>query len=187
MDELNDYVFLSKEEINKMISVWDSNHLVNENLEFECVSASKKFTLTVVGTKHDLDDKMEYIVQEREFDPESKRFMYQYFLAEAVSTGSPLVLTEKILLSPFTSMLVDETSRLIGQGRLVHLQLQHNEAMSKYKGVPGLYAATCADPGYNKELFTKADNTYDTAIHIFRNLVYDAVIQYDGVRKGVGK
>lgn len=187
MDELNDYVFLSKEEINKMISVWDSDYLVNKDLECDFMSAAKKFTLIVVGIKRDPDNKMGYIVQEREFDPESRRFMYQYFLAEAVSTGSPLVLTEKILLRPFTSMLVEETSRLIGQGRLVHLQMQHNEAMSKYKGVPGVYAATCADPGYDKELFTKVANGYDDAIYKFRKLVYDAVIQYDGVRKGVGK
>lgn len=186
MDELNDYVFLSKEEINKLIAVWDSNKLVKENLECECMSAAKKFTLTVVGINHDPDDKTEYVVQEREFDPDSKRFMYQYFLAEAAGTEWPLVLTQKIQLSPFTSMLVEETSRLIGQGSLVHLQLTYHDAMSKYNGVPG-YVAACADPNYNKDLFTKAANTYDTAIHIFRNLVYDAVIQYDGVRKGVGK
>lgn len=183
MGELNDYVFLNKEEINKMISVWNSNQIVNEKQEFECLSTSKKFTLFVVGINRDPDDKLEYVVQEREFDPESKRFMYQYFLAESVGTEGPLVLTKNILLSPFTSMLIEETSRLIGQGSLVHLQLKHHEAMSKYKGVSELYAAACADPNYNKELFTRAANNYDTAIHIFRNLVYDAVMQYDGVRK----
>ena len=182
MDELNDYVFLSKEEINKLIAVWDSNKLVKENIEFTCMSAARKFTLTVVGTNRDPDNKMEYIVQEREFDPESKRFMYQYFLAEAVSTESPLVLIQKILLSPFTSMLVEETSRLIGQGSLVHLQLNHHEAVRKYKGVSELYVATCADPSYDKELFTKVANGYDDAIYKFRKLVYDAVIQYDGVK-----
>ena len=178
----NDYVFLSKEGINKTISVWGSSKLVNENLEFVCISAEKKFTLSVVGTKRELDNKMQYVVQEREFDPESRRFMYQYFLAEAVSDESPLVLTKEILLRPFTAMLIEETTRLIGQGSLVHLQLEHNEAMSKYKGVSGLYAAACVDPNYNKELFTKVANEYDNAIYKFRKLVYDAVMQYDGVK-----
>lgn len=183
MDELNDYVYLTMDEINKMISVWGSSKIVYENLEFECLSVTKKFTLSVIGTKpgqdKDLDDKMEYVVQEREFDPESKRFMYQYFLAEAVGTESPLVLTKKILLRPFTSMLIEETSRLIGQGDLVQLQLKHNEAVSKYKGVSGLYGAACTDPGYNKELFTKVANEYYDVIHRFRNLVYYVVTQYN--------
>ena len=56
MDELNDYVFLSKEEINKLIAVWDSNKLVKENIEFTCMSAARKFTLTVVGTNRDPDN-----------------------------------------------------------------------------------------------------------------------------------
>ena len=186
MDELNDYVFLSKEDINKMISVWVSDRLVYENLEFECLSAAKKFTISIIGTKpsqdKDLDDKMEYVVQEREFDPESKRFMYQYFLAESVGRSGPIILTKKILLRPFTSMLIDETSRLMGQWHIVRLQLDHNETLGNYNGVPKLYVAACTDTDYNKELFTKVANEYAAVIHKFRNLVYDAVMQYDGVK-----
>lgn len=181
MDELNDYAFLNKEEINSAISVWGSNRLVEENLEFECLSSAKKFTISVVGVRvhPDLDYKMEYVVQEREYDPESKRFMYQYFLGETVGTECPLVLTKKILIRPFTSMLIDETSRLIGQMHLVQLQIKHNEFMRKYQGFPDLYVATLANPGYSKELFTKVVKEYDSAIRKFRNLVYDVVMQYD--------
>lgn len=181
MDELNDYVFLTKEEINEMISVWGSNRLVEENLEFEYSSKAKKFTICVVGIKRDQmpDDKMEYVVQEREYDPESRRFMYQYFLGESNRTFSSCRLTKKILIRPFASMLIDETSRLIGQSHLVQLQINHNEAMLKYQGFPELYAATLADPGYSKELFTKVAKEYASAILKFRNLVYDVVMQYN--------
>lgn len=181
MDELNDYAFLNKEEINEMISVWGSNRLVEENLEFEYSSKAKKFTIRVVGIKQDQtpDGEMKYVVQEREYDPESKRFMYQYFLGESVGTEGPLVLTKKILIRPFTSMLIDETSRLIEQGHLVQFQIKHDEFMRQYQGFPELYAATLANPGYSKELFTKVANEYASAIRKFRNLVYDVVMQYN--------
>lgn len=181
MDELNDYVFLNKEEINKIISVWGSYKLIDENLEFECSSKAKKFTLSVVGIKVDPDiaGKMEYVVQEREYDPESGRFMYQYFLGESVGAEGPLVLTKEILLRPFPSMLIEETSRLIAQQKLVQIQIKYNEVLREYQGFTELYAATLANPGYNKELFTKVANEYDDAIHKFRNLVYDVVMQYN--------
>ena len=181
MDKLNDYVFLNMEEINEMLSVWGSNRLVEENLEFEYSSKAKRFTIRVVGIKRDQtpDGEMKYVVQEREYDPESKRFMYQYFLGESVGTEGPLVLTKKILIRPFTSMLIDETSRLIEQGHIVQFQIKHDEFMRQYQGFPELYVATLANPGYSKELFTKVANEYVDAIRKFRNLVYDVFMQYN--------
>ena len=178
MDELNDYVSLTMDEINKTIASVPYKDILLREMEYRFKTNDREFTLRIVGSNEKDEDTGYYVVVEAEYDAEARRFQGQYFMATHLGKGSPLLLTEKMLLRPISCSLIGHVLNLIGNHALIDLQIRANES---YRNQPFntniIYPELFKDPNYNKDLYESILNQLEKTIGEFRQLVYKVVTQ----------
>lgn len=179
MDELNDYVSLTMDEINKAIASVPYKDILLRDMEHKFKANDREFTLRIVGSNERDEDTGYYVVVETEYDTEANRFQGQYFMATHLGKGSPLLLTEKMLLRPISGLLISHVLNLIGNHTLIDVQIRANESYREQPYNPNiLYQELFKDPHYDKDLYESILNQLEKTIGEFRQLVYKVVMQY---------